>query len=210
MKIAVSYLASYYSKEKTISLINRTDADFIHVDLMDGGFVPRKNFLIEDVGRLFKNNEKSLDIHLMVFDPIIYINDLARIKPEYITFHIEATKEIVKTIEVIKAKGIKVGIAIKPATSILELMPYLSFIDMVLVMSVEPGEGGQTFIPSTLSKIEELKKIRENNNLSFLIEVDGGINKATIKDLNVDIVVSGSFVCKSKNYQEKINELKSK
>ena len=209
MEISVSYLTSYYSKEKTIMLLENTTADYIHVDLMDGGFVSSKNFEIEDITRLFKSHEKPLDIHLMVFDPIIYIEDLSNLSPEYITFHIEATHDIIKTIEYVKNKNIKVGLAIKPNTNILELMPYLSFIDLVLIMSVTPGAGGQNFLPESVTRLQELLKIREDNHLNFKISMDGGINDETIKSIKeLDIAVSGSYICKSNNFEEKINNLR--
>ena len=211
MKIAVSYLSSKYNKEETIRLIEETNADYLHVDLMDGGFVPTKNFTILEVLSLLKHHTKPLDIHLMVFDPIIYIHDLAKLKPKYITFHVEATKEVVKTIEEIRKQGIGVGLSIKPNTNLYELMPYLSLVDLVLIMSVEPGKGGQEFMPSSVLRLAELLKYREDNNLSFQIEMDGGINKDTIKQVaNLDIAVSGSFICKSDNYQDRIDELKSR
>ena len=210
MKISVSYLSSKYSKEETIRLNEATDADYIHVDLMDGGFVPTKNFTISEVLSLLEKHIKPLDIHLMVFDPIIYISDLAKLKPKYITFHVEATKDIVKTIEEIRKQGIGVGLSIKPNTDLYELMPYLSLVDLVLLMSVEPGAGGQEFISSSVERLKELLEYRRQNNLSFQIEMDGGINKDTIKQVaDLDIVVSGSFVCKSDHYQERINELKN-
>lgn len=210
MKISVSYLSSKYSKEETIRLIEATDADYIHVDLMDGGFVPHKNFTIPEVLELLSGHVKPLDIHLMVFDPIIYIEELAKLKPKYITFHVEATKDIVKTIEEIKKRDIRVGLSIKPNTDLYELMPYLSLVDLVLIMSVEPGEGGQEFIPNSVFRLQELLKIREENYLTFKIEMDGGINQDTIKLVkDLDIVVSGSFICKSNDYQIKINELKN-
>ena len=209
MLISVSYLSSYYSKEKTVSLIEKTSADYIHVDLMDGGFVPNKNFNIDEVIQLLNNHNKPLDIHLMTFDPIIYVEDLATLNPEYITFHLEATIDIIKTIELIKRNNIKVGLSIKPNTDLLELMPYLSLIDLVLIMSVEPGAGGQSFIMNSVQRLNDLIKIRENDNLNFKIEMDGGINNETIKLVpNLDIAVSGSYICKSNNYEEKINLLK--
>ncbi len=211
MEISVSYLKSLYSKEKTIMNIEKTTADYIHVDLMDGGFVPEKNFEINSTIKLLKKHELPLDIHLIVFDPLIYINDLATLEPEYITFHIEATKDIVKTIESIRRNNIKVGISIKPETNIMEIMPYLSLIDLVLIMSVEPGKGGQEFIPSSVNRLLILKKFRESNNLHYKISIDGGINNKTIlkvKD-NIDIAVAGSYICLSNNYQERINNLKS-
>lgn len=209
MQISVSFLTSYYSQEKNLSEINKTSADYLHVDLMDGGFVPTKNFTIPHIKELLAEAQKPLDIHLMVFDPENYIADLKSLKPTYITFHLEATKNIVKTIEIIKKNNIKVGLAIKPNTDILELIPYLSFIDLVLVMSVEPGAGGQKFLESSINRVAFLKEYRDNNNLQYKIEIDGGINADTIKLVpNVDIAVSGSYICKSSNYESQIKSLK--
>lgn len=211
MKIAVSYLKSKFSKAQTLHLIEKTSADYIHVDLMDGGFVPNKNFSMKEVLADLENHKKPIDIHLMVFDPIIYIHDLAKLHPNYVTFHIEATKEVVKTIEEIRKYDIKVGLSIKPETDLYELMPYLSLVDLVLVMSVEPGRGGQSFIPFSVNRLEELLKIREENHLNFLIEMDGGINSDTIQLVSsVDIAVSGSFVCMSDDFKLKIDELQRK
>lgn len=209
MKVSVSYLTRKFDEKKTIEMIENSNADYIHVDLMDGGFVPNRNFTIDEVLALLQNHTKDLDIHLMTFDPIIYVNNLATLNPSFITFQLEATKEIVKTIEEIKKHGIRVGLAIKPGTNILELMPYLSLIDLVLIMSVEPGMGGQSFLMSSVSRLEEVLKIRKENNLNFLIEMDGGINDSTIKLVSgLDMVVSGSYICMSDNYDEKINSLK--
>ena len=208
MEISVSYLSSKYSKEQTIRLIEETTAHYIHVDLMDGGFVPSKNFTMPEVLDLLKDHQKPIDVHLMVFDPIIYIDELAKLQPEYITFHVEATKDVVKMIEMIRGYGIQVGLSIKPNTDLYELMPYLALIDLVLIMSVEPGRGGQEFIPSSVSRLQELLQIRKENHLSFKIEMDGGINKDTIGLVpNLDIAVSGSFVCTSDDYQARIDEL---
>ena len=208
MKIAVSYLSSKKSKKETIQLIEDTTADYIHVDLMDGGFVSKKNFTTKEVEELLEKHTKPLDIHLMVFDPIIYVPSLAKLNPEFITFHLEATKDVVKTIEAIKMQGIKAGITIRPDTDLYELMPYLSLVDLVLIMSVNPGEGGQEFMMSAVDRLQALMEIRKDNDLSFLIEIDGGINKDTIKFVkDVDIAVSGSFICNSSNYQERIAEL---
>lgn len=210
MEVAVSYLVSLYDTKTTIRKIEESNADYLHVDLMDGGFVPAKNFTIPEVIELLKNKTKPLDIHLMVFDPLIYIADLATLKPKYITFHLEATKDIVKTIELIKNNNIKAGLAINPTTDILELMPYLAIVDLVLIMSVTPGMGGQEFIPNSSEKVTELINLRESNNLNFKIEIDGGINDRTIKNIpNLDIIVSGSYICKSTNYNEKITILKN-
>ena len=191
--------------------IEETSADYIHVDLMDGGLVPNRNFSMSEVFNELKNHQKPLDVHLMVFDPILYVQDLAKLHPEYITFHIEATKDVIETIEKIKKQNIKVGLSIKPNTDLYELMPYLSLIDLVLIMSVEPGRGGQDFILSSVNRLEELLKIREENHLSFLIEMDGGINSNTIRLVpKLDIAVSGSFVCMSDDFQLRIEELLKK
>ena len=211
MKISVSYLSSKFSKKETLEKIEETSADYIHVDLMDGGLVPNRNFSMSEVFNELKNHQKPLDVHLMVFDPILYVQDLAKLHPEYITFHIEATKDVIETIEKIKKQNIKVGLSIKPNTDLYELMPYLSLIDSVLIMSVEPGRGGQDFILSSVNRLEELLKIREENHLSFLIEMDGGINSNTIRLVpKLDIAVSGSFVCMSDDFQLRIEELLKK
>ena len=211
MKISVSYLSSKFSKKETLEKIEETSADYIHVDLMDGGLVPNRNFSMSEVFNELKNHQKPLDVHLMVFDPILYVQDLAKLHPEYITFHIEATKDVIETIEKIKKQNIKVGLSIKPNTDLYELMPYLSLIDLVLIMSVEPGRGGQDFILSSVNRLEELLKIREENHLSFLIEMDGGINSHTIRLVpKLDIAVSGSFVCMSDDFQLRIEELLKK
>ena len=209
MKISVSYLTSNYEKKQTIKLIEKTNADYIHVDLMDGGFVEHKNFKIEEVLALLSDHQKPLDIHLMVFDPLIYIKELAKLNPSYITFHLEATKDIVGTIKEIRKYGIKVGLSLRPNTDIHEIMPYLALVDLILIMSVNPGAGGQSFISASSDRLEELRKIRAENNLSFLIAMDGGINNETIKLVkDLDIAVSGSFICKSTNYQAQIDKLR--
>lgn len=209
MEISVSYLKSKYTTTETINKISETNADYLHVDLMDGGFVSTKNFTIEDVLVTLNNISKPLDIHLMCFDPIIYIEKLAKLKPAYITFHLEATKDIVKTIELIKRNNIKVGLSLRPDTDILELMPYISLVDLVLIMSVNPGVGGQSFIPSAVERLQDLLKIRKSNHLNFKIEMDGGINAETIQLVqDLDIAVSGSYICESLDFQEQINRLK--
>ncbi len=209
MQISVSYLKSIYKKEKTIYLIEKSNADYIHVDLMDGGFVPQKNFTISEITKLLANHLLPLDIHLMVFDPLIYIPDLAKLKPEYITFHIESTKDIIKTIAAIKNNNIKVGLSLKPETDLSEIYPFLSVIDLVLVMSVNPGAGGQAFQESSIKRVNDLLAFRKNNNLHYKIEIDGGINADTIKQVpDIDIAVSGSYICTSTNFNTQITNLK--
>ena len=203
--IAVSYLKSNYQKHETIKKINESIADYIHVDLMDGLYVENNNFSINEVINYLKDTTKPLDIHLMVKNPMIYIHDLAKLKPENITFHLDSTDNPKEVIELIKEYNIKVGIAINPNESIDILNEYYDLIDYVLIMSVYPGKGGQEFIPNVLDKI----KLIENKNL--LIGIDGGINDETIKYLKnykIDIIISGSYICMSNNYNKQIENLK--
>lgn len=201
--ISVSILGINEIKEK-LEEIDNTTCDYIHIDIMDGIFVPNK---------VEYNNEyrfnKKIDIHLMVEDVEKYIEKYKILNPTYITFHFEINQNIKNIIEKIKENNIKVGISIKPNTDINLIKPYLNMIDLVLVMSVEPGFGGQKFIENSTNKINTLKKIREENNYKYLIEVDGGINIDTIdKVKNADIKVVGSYITNSQNYQEKIDTLK--
>lgn len=211
MKISVSYLSSIYDKKSTIDLINKSNADLIHVDLMDGKFVPKCNFDVEEVVNDLKNVNKPLDIHLMTYNPEIYIKEFSVLNPEYITFHLESNTDIENTIDLIKSYSIKAGISIKPNTNVEELIPYLDLIDLILIMTVEPGAGGQRFMFDMLDKVEFLDKYRSNNNSNYLLSVDGGINEYTAiksKNSGVDILVSGSFICKHESFNERINKIK--
>lgn len=208
MKIAVSYLKSNYNLNETIEKINNTDADYIHVDVMDGKFVKNKTYEYNEL-KILQNSKKPLDVHLMVSNPIKYILDYKNLKPEFITIHSEIDKNIGDFIDLIHSFGIKVGISIKPKTSIETIEGYLNKIDNILIMSVEPGLGGQKFMDSIIYKIDILNKLRKENNYKYVISIDGGINNETIaKVRNVDFVISGSYICMSDNYQEKINELR--
>ena len=207
MKIAVSYINSKYDLEKTISLIDDSLADFIHVDLMDGIYVETNNFNIKEVINLLSSRKKKLNIHLMTINPEHYVKDLASLNPSCITFHPRTTKNPINLIETIKSLGSKCGIAINPDESVESFSEYYSLIDEVLVMSVVPGKGGQKFISETLEKLEQLKAIKESDN--FILAVDGGINAENIEYLNnVDLVVSGSFICNSDDFNKAINKLK--
>lgn len=204
MKVAVSFIKSRYSEKETIDLINQTNADFLHLDIMDGEFVENKNYDYEDIKMFLKDNHKPLDIHLMCADPLKYIEEYIELKPYNITFHIEAVNNPLRLIELLHDNGIRCGLAINPDTSVKEIKPYLDLIDNVLVMSVYPGKGGQKFIPDTVNKINELALLKKN----FTIEVDGGVNNEIINNLqNVDIVVSGSYICESEDYQKTIDTL---
>ena len=205
MKVSVSFIKNKYNDEKkTIDAINYTSADYIHVDIMDGKFVENKNYVINEVSLFLRENVKPLDVHLMCYDLEKYIVEYADLMPEFITFHLEATDKVDEMIDMIHSYGIKCGISIKPATRVEELLPYLDKIELVLVMSVEPGMGGQKFMPIAIDKINELRKINRN----VIISVDGGINDETVKLANSDMVVSGSYVCMSDNFEKNIELLR--
>jgi len=209
MKIAASYLSIKDNLEEKIKILDNTTIDYIHVDVMDGEFVPNKTLDFNSLESILNNTNKPLDVHLMVNDIKSYIDDYSKLNPIFITFHLEATDNLNEMINYIKNLGIKVGLSIKPNTPIESIIPYLKDIDLVLIMSVEPGMGGQQFITNSIDRINYLKEYRSINNLDYVIEVDGGINDETIKLVNSDISVVGSFITKSDNYQEQVNKLKN-
>lgn len=209
MKVSASFL----SCKKIIPAIKKlslTDVDYIHVDFIDGKFVAGKKIPFRKLKKIRKVSSKRLDAHLMTNKLRKYIRKFAMLNCEYITFHIEVGKDIEKYIQMIHSYGIKCGLAINPDTSIEELKPYLSMVDMVLVMSVVPGYGGQSFITDVIDKVKKLRNYLASNDLNVVINVDGGINDKTVKDIRryVDMVVSGSYITNSLDYQEKINCLR--
>ena len=198
-KVSVSFLSSKDVIGDLIEL-DTTSADYIHVDVMDGKFVKNKYLPFKVLDKMAYVMKKRLDVHLMVKDPSKYIIRYATLNSEYITIHVELGKKL-------DEYGIKCGLAINPNTDIIELTPYLDRIDLILVMSVEPGRGGQSFIDTTTKRIDDIKKMIGKRKI--LINVDGGINKDTIgKVSNSDIVVSGSYVVGSDNFEEAITSLK--
>ncbi len=211
MKISPSILACDFSilKEEIDSIVKYSD--YLHIDVMDGNFVNNITFgpgLIKDIR---KHYDITFDVHLMINDPLKYIDDFAKAGSDIITFHYESDSDIQKTIEKIKSLNKKVGISIKPNTTVDVIKNYLSQLDLVLVMSVEPGFGGQKFQSSSLNKITELKKLKNEYNYKYEIEVDGGINETTIelvKQAGVEVVVAGSYIFNSENRKNKINSLK--
>ena len=208
MKISTSILNAE-NRLECIKKLNNSTTNYIHIDVMDGKFVEDTQInTIEKITTLANTSDKQLDIHLMVENPLEYIQKLDNKNIKYIIFHLEIQEDIEMLIQEIKAKGYLPGIAINPETNIEKLIPYLNQIDLILIMSVKPGRGGQKFIPTTVDKIAKLKKIIQENKLNILIEVDGGINNQTIKDVkNIDIAVAGSYIIKSPDYNKAIKKL---
>lgn len=206
IKISTSILNAQNRIECTKKL-NQTNNDYLHIDVMDGKFVPNKQFSIEEINELKNISSKPADIHLMVEDPIYYIDNISPENINNITFHIEVNKDINNIIKIIKEKNIKVGLAIKPKTDINTIIPYLDNIDIALIMSVEPGFGGQKFIPESLNRIKQIKNFKN----SIITEVDGGVNDTNIDEikLNTDIAVVGSYIVNTEDYQKAINTLKN-
>ena len=187
-------------------------ADYIHIDVMDGLFVPSISFGMPLISSIRKVTNKTFDVHLMVTDPIRYINDFKDCGADIITVHVEACKDVDATIEAIKKAGCKVGLSIKPGTPSEVLFPYLSKIDMALVMTVEPGFGGQVFIPSTLDKIKEVREEINKKGLNADVEIDGGVTREnidTILNAGANVIVAGSAVFKG-NISENVKYFKSK
>lgn len=203
-KISVSFLSSK-NESKDILKLNSTSADYIHVDVMDGRFVRKKHKPFKMLYKMGSSVSKRLDVHLMEKKPLKNINYFASLNTEYITIHVEI-KDVEKYINLIKEYGIKVGLAINPDTDESMLLPYINDIDMILIMSVVPGKGGQEFIEETYKKILRIKKIILKKKARIKLSVDGGVNSEIAKRLDfVDIIVSGSFVTNSDNFEEAIN-----
>lgn len=209
-KLAPSILSADFSclGEET-ERIRRGGADLIHVDVMDGHFVPNISFGAAVMKSLLGKTEIPFDVHLMIENPDKYIDDFVTENTEYITVHAEACTHINRTLQHIKSKGVKAGVALNPGTPLSVLDYVLEDADMILVMSVNPGFGGQKFIPSVLRKASELVKLREERNLDFEIEIDGGANLDNLKqitDAGVSIVVAGSSVFKADDIEKRTAE----
>ncbi len=208
MKTSVTITMSKYAPEETINKLNKTNTDYIHIDVMDGKFVPQILFPYEEVKNYLKDNKKPLDVHLMVSKVKKNIKKFSKLNPEIITYHFETNVNHKKIIDYIKSNDIKAGISIKPNTKVKEIKHLLAYVDHVLIMTVEPGLGGQTFIQEMIPKIEELINERKTYNYAYTISVDGGINEKTAKLVkDVDIISTGSFVCMHEDFQSQINKL---
>lgn len=211
IEIAPSLLAANFGAlHQEIKILNASKASLVHLDVMDGSFVPNISFGPVVIEAVAKNCKLDLDIHLMIEDPDRYIADYASFKPKYISVHEEACRHLDRSIDYIKSFGVGAGVAINPHTPVANLFTVLHKIDLVCLMSVNPGFGGQKFIPYTLKKIEVLRAEIEAQGLHTKIEVDGGVtegNAAAVKAAGADILVAGSSVFKAENPLKAIENL---
>lgn len=209
MKVSASFLSIEDQLEDKIQTLAHANPDYLHLDIMDGNFVPRKTWSKDEMKTLLKDIDTPLDVHLMVEDIEMYAREFSELHPEFITFHIEATRRPEEIIRFIHHLGYRVGITLNPNTSLENIIPYLGKVDLVLVMSVEAGAGGQEFLQNSIDRIHRLEDIRKQNGYEYLIEVDGGINEVTaFYCRNADILVAGSYITKSDDYGRAIEELK--
>lgn len=213
MKVAPSILSADFSQlGKDLLDIIDSGADLIHIDIMDGTFVPNISFGPMVVEAIRPLTDKIFDCHLMIQDPERYIELVADCGADIITVHIEATKHIHRAIQQIRQTGKKAGVVINPGTPVEALLPVLPYVELVLVMSVNPGFGGQTFVPESLDKIRELNRLREVHNYHYEIEVDGGVNDVTGKkcvEAGADILVAGSYIFSQTDRKKAIDSLRS-
>lgn len=207
MRISVSILSTY-DRVNYASKLNKTNMDYLHIDVMDGIFVHNRDFSYEEVIELSNISLHKLDIHLMMDNPYIFISKLSKgMNIDSITIHIEIERDIDYLIDMIHKLGYRVRIALNPMTSIKKVIPYMSKIDGILIMSVNPGMGGQEFIADVLNKARDIRKLNDKISL----EIDGGVNNtniSSIKDSGIDTVVVGSYIVKSDEYMDRIKMLK--
>lgn len=189
--------ADFWKLGEQVDAVEKAGAKYLHVDVMDGMFVPSISFGMPVLALLRRKTNLTLDVHLMIEKPERYLTEFAECGADIITFHVEATDRIEENIALIKAKGMKAGLTIKPATGIDAVEPYLDRVDMVLVMTVEPGFGGQTILPACIDKVKELRRLIEKKGLSVDVEVDGGVTRDNLPELlsaGANVIVAGSAV----------------
>ena len=211
--IAPSLLSSNFLRlEHDCKMLNESEADWFHLDVMDGRFVPNISFGFPVIEHIRKATKKTCDVHLMILEPERYAENFKAAGADVLTVHFETCPHLHRNIQQIKSLGMQAGVALNPSTPVFMLQDILADVDMVLIMSVNPGFGGQKFIPNTLNKIRELRKMIDDNKLNVKIEVDGGVtleNAKAIVDAGADILVAGNTVFKSHDPRQTIAQLKS-
>lgn len=210
--VAPSMLSCDFANvQRDVEMINRSEADWFHIDIMDGVFVPNISFGLPVLKAMKKHAKKPMDVHLMIVNPDNYVEDFKNAGADILTVHYEACTHLHRSVQLIKSHGMKAGVALNPHTNVDLLKTMITDIDLVLIMSVNPGFGGQKFIEQAVDKVKELKQIIENAGADTLIEIDGGVNLETGKrlvDAGADALVAGSFVFKSDDPESTIADLK--